>query len=92
MRKKGQTGKIGSGNLLQVASIGHFQKYHNTLCLSSKILHKYCFILSWDHSKSQEKMETMFMENFGGTNKEYYGIFASCLLPLSSVSWSNASW
>mgnify|MGYP006896107376 CR=1 FL=1 len=23
--------------------IGLFQKYHNTLCLSSKILHKHCF-------------------------------------------------
>ena len=29
------------------------------------------------HSKSLEKMETMFMQNFGGTNKEYYGIFES---------------
>ena len=28
-------------------------------------------------SKSHEKMETMFMQNFGGTNKEYYGIFES---------------
>ena len=25
------------------------------------------FIFSWDHSKTQEKMETMFMQNFGGT-------------------------
>ena len=25
-------------------------------------------------------METMFMQNFGGTNKEYYGIFESGLL------------
>ena len=24
--------------------IGHFQKYHNTLCLSFKILHKHCFL------------------------------------------------
>ena len=38
------------------------------------------FILSWDHGKSQEKMETMFMQNFGRTNKEYYGIFESGLL------------
>ena len=34
---------------------GHFQKYHNTLCLSSKIFHKHCFyfllgltIVSWE--------------------------------------------
>ena len=25
-------------------------------------------------------METMFVQNFGGTNKEYYGIFESGLL------------
>ena len=27
------------------------------------------------HCKSQEKLETMLMQNFGWTNKEYYGIF-----------------
>ena len=32
---------------------------------------KFCtaFIFSWEHSKSQEIMETMLMENFGGTNR-----------------------
>ena len=25
------------------SSIGHFGKYHNTLCLSPQILHEYCF-------------------------------------------------
>ena len=28
-------------------------------------------------------METMFMQNFRGTNKEYYGIFESGLLGLA---------
>ena len=28
---------------LEQGVIGHFQKYHYTLCLSSKILHKHCF-------------------------------------------------
>ena len=37
------------------------------------------FIFSWDHSKCQEKLETMFMQHFEGTNKEYYGIFESGL-------------
>ena len=33
---------------------------------------KYCnFNLQW----SQEKLETVLVQNFGGTNKEYYGIF-----------------
>ena len=41
--------------------IGHSQKYHNTICLSSKILHiKHCsyFLLRLD-CKSQEKIKTM---------------------------------
>jgi len=28
---------------------------------------------------SQERLETMLMQNFGGTNKAYYGIFESGL-------------
>ena len=27
-------------------------------------------------------METVFMQNFGGTNKDYYGIFESGLLTI----------
>ena len=42
-------------------------------------------IFSWDRSKSQEKMETIFMQNFGETNKEYYGIFESGLLGVYSA-------
>lgn len=37
------------------------------------------FIFSWDHIKSQEKMETVFVRGFGGINKDYYGIFESGL-------------
>ena len=35
-------------------------------------------------------METMFMQNFGGTNKEYYGIFESGLfaLPRGKITFS----
>ena len=33
-------------------------------------------------------METMFMQNFGGTNKEYYGIFESGLLK-AKVRYDN---
>ena len=40
-----------------------------------KILHKHCFIFSWDLRCSHEKLETMLMQNFGWTNKECYGIF-----------------
>ena len=37
------------------------------------------FIFSWDHSKSQEKLATMFIQNFEARNKEYYGTFESGL-------------
>jgi len=55
--------------------MGHFQQYHNTLCFSSKFYVSIVFIFSWDRCKSQEKIKTMFMQNFG----EYYGIFESGL-------------
>ena len=45
---------------------------------------KFCisivFILSWDLQLSQERLDTMPMQNVGGTNKECYGIFESGLL------------
>ena len=44
---------------------------------------KHGFVFSWDHCKSQEKLETMLMQNLGGQT-EYYGIFWSgLLLPLA---------
>ena len=47
------------------------------------------FVFSKDHCKSQEKLETMLRTaKFGGTNKEYYGIFRSGLLN-SLVSDTN---
>ena len=50
-----------------------------SLFAPSKFYISVAFIFSWDHNKSQEKMETMLLQNFGGTNKEYYGIFWSDL-------------
>ena len=46
--------------LKKVNVIGHFQKYHNTLCLSLQNFISIAFIFSWDCINSQEKMETMF--------------------------------
>ena len=50
--------------------IGHFRKYRNTLC--SPLLH-FCisivFVFSWDRCKSQEKLETMLMQNLGEQTK-----------------------
>ena len=46
--------------------IGHFQKYHNTLCLS---LQNLLLIMVPRENKSNTCADC------GGTNKEYYGIF-----------------
>ena len=43
-------------------------------CIS--IVSSFSRYLQW----SQEKTKTMLMQNLGGTNKEYYGIFRTGLL------------
>ena len=46
--------------------------FKNTIILfvfSPKFCTSIVFIFSWDHCKSQEKMETIFMQNFGGKTK-----------------------
>ena len=60
---------------------GLLATFKNTIILlvPPKFCIRIAFIFSWVHSKSQEKMKTMFMQNFGGTKKEYYGIFESGL-------------
>ena len=63
-------------------AIGHFQKYHNTLCLSSKILHKHCFHFLLGLTLVPRENENNAYANFCRTNKEYYGIFESGLLRL----------
>jgi len=50
---------------------------NNTKILSSKFCISIVFIFSGDLQRSQEKLETILMQNVGGTNKEYYGIFDS---------------
>ena len=67
--------KLVQGHELNFAAIAHFGKYHNTLCLSPQILHEHCFCISivssfsWDLQWSQEKLETMLMQNLGGQIK-----------------------
>ena len=44
----------------------------NTIILfvcSPKFCISIVFVFSWGHCKSQEKLETMFMQNFGGQTK-----------------------
>ena len=39
-----------------------------------KILHKHCLQFLLGVKKAQDKLKTMLMQNFGVTNKEYYGM------------------
>ena len=45
------------------------------ICPSKIILHKHCFQFFLGSYVLREKIKTMLMQNFGGANKEYYGIF-----------------
>ena len=73
-------------------AIGHFGKYHNTLCLSPQILHKHClkFLLGLTVVRIENKNNAY--AKFGGTNKEYYcifrtGLWASFWKPQLVTSW-----
>ena len=63
-----------------VTRIGHFGKYHNILCLSAQILHKHCFQFVLGLTMVPRENKNNAYAKFGGTNKEYYGIFRSGLL------------
>ena len=63
----------------ELDSIGHFEKYHNTLSLSPQILHKHCFQFLLGITKAPRENKNNAYAKFGGTNKEYYGIFRSGL-------------
>ena len=72
MLRRGESGKS--------ALIGHFGKYHNTLCLSPQILHKHCLQVLLGLTMVPRENKNHAYAKFGGTNKEYYGIFRSGLL------------
>ena len=65
VRTKGSNDQDATEN----AHIDHLQKYHSTLCLSSEFCISIIFIFCWDLCKSQEKLETVLMKNFGGQTK-----------------------
>ena len=58
-----------SPSCLSPLSIGHSGKYHNTLRLYPKFCISIVFIFSWDHFKSQEKLDTMLIQNLRGQTK-----------------------
>ena len=69
--------------------IGHFRKYHNiphcSLFFTSTFCISIVFNFSWELKWPREKLKTMLMQNFGVTNKEYYGMLWYFLV------WSIAS-
>ena len=64
--------------------IGHSEKYHNALCLSPQILHKHCFQFLLGLTMVTRENKNNAYAKFGGTNKEYYGIFRNAQLTLGS--------
>ena len=63
-------------------AIGQFGKYHNTLCLCPQILHKHCFQFLLGITMVRRENKNNAYAKFGGTNKEYYGIFRTGLFKL----------
>ena len=59
--------------------MGHSGKYHNTLRLSPKILHKHCFKFLLGLTTVPRENKNNAYAKFGGTNKEYYSIFRNDL-------------
>ena len=78
-------------------SIGHFGKYHNTLCLSPQILRKHCFQFLVGLTVVPRENKNHAYAKFGGTSEEYYGIFRniygllSCLLKFKKLPWPYGS-
>ena len=52
--------------------IGHFGKYHNTLCLSPQNLHKHCFQFLLGLAMVPRENKNNAYAKFWGTNKEYF--------------------
>ena len=59
--------------------ISQFGKYHNTLCLSPQILHEHCFQFLLGLIMVPRENKNNAYAKFGGTKKEYYGIFRTGL-------------
>ena len=72
--------------------IGHFEKYHNTLCLSPQILHKYCFQFLLGLTIIPRENKNNAYAKFGLINKEYYGIFQSGLSIAEASFFARFLW
>ena len=64
---------------VQSLSIGHFEKYHNTLCFSPQILHNHCFQFLLGLTMVPRENKNNAYAKFEPINKEYYDIFQSVM-------------
>ena len=62
------------------SKIGHFGKYHNTLCLFPQILDKHCFQFLLGLTMVPRENKNNAHSKFGVTNNKYSGIFQSGLI------------
>ena len=76
---------------VQWCAIDHSRKYHNILLFvcHPKFCKSIAFSFSWELKWPQENLKTMFMQNFGVTNKEHYGMLW-CFLEwsISGCTWA----
>ena len=63
----------------------NFHVNHNAPCLPPTFCTTIVFDFSWDDCNTQDKLETMVMQNFGGVNKVHYGRCESSVCSLCSV-------
>ena len=64
---------------VNTVTIGHFQKYHNNLCLPPKFLHKHCFHFLMGPTMIPRENKNNTYAKFWRANKDYYGVFESGL-------------
>ena len=80
-----QTTSIKQQGVGDSSAIHHFHISHNTLCLPPKFCISIVFNFSRDNYKSQGKLKTMLIQNFGGQTKSVVAnvkVVNGCQLPL----------
>ena len=73
--------------------IDNFHIDHNANCLPPKLCVSIMFDFSWDDPNTQEKMETMVMQNFGGLTRcmivNVKMVNTTNIQEVSKINWST---
>ena len=79
------------GDTFRVHLIGRSGIYHNTLCLSTQILHKafHVFVFFWDYCKSQEKLEEKRLCKILKNKQRVLWYFPKWLMRTKQCYWRN---